>query len=91
MPKVDDYLQALRLGREGLKESNPDLLAGFADIRIEREENGKAFFLIPFLGDRVKVEWPEFNFLSADTNQELPAQQQILLLHYSAGSLGVER
>jgi hypothetical protein len=86
MPRADDYRQALQLGREGLREGDPDLLAGFADIRIEREGDGKTFFLIPFLSDRVAVEWPDFTFRSAHTNQDLPAQQQILLLHYLQGA-----
>lgn len=86
MPRMDDYLQALELGKEGLKESNADLLAGFADVQVEREKDGRTTLIIPFLSDRVIVEWPEFKFRSANTAQELPVQQQILLLHYLQGA-----
>jgi hypothetical protein len=86
MPRIDDYLQALEMGKKGLKESDPDLLAGFADVPIQREKGGKISFLIPFLGDRVVVEWPDFKFQSANTAKELPVQQQILLLHYLQGA-----
>lgn len=86
MPRMDDYLQAVELARRELKESNPDLLAGYADVRIEREKDGGTSFQIPFLSDRVIVGWPEFGFRSTNTTEEPPVQQQILLLHYLQGA-----
>lgn len=86
MPRMDDYLQAVELARRELKEINPDLLAGYADVRIEREKDGGTSFLIPFLSDRVIVGWPEFGFRSMNTTEEPPVQQQILLLHYLQGA-----
>jgi hypothetical protein len=88
MPRVDDYMQALEIGREALKGSDPDLLAGYADVRVEREKDGKPCLLIPFLSDRVSVEWPEFKFRSSKTAGELPVQQQVLLIHYLQGAWG---
>jgi hypothetical protein len=85
MPRMDDYNQALELGRKGLKESDPDLLAGFANLRLERKE-GRTFFRIPFLNDQVIAQWPDFTFRSEKTDQEPPVQQQILLVHYLQGA-----
>jgi len=86
MPRMDDYLQALELGRRDLKESDPDLLAGFADVQVEKKEEGRALFRIPFLNDKVNAGWPDFTFLSESTGRELPVQQQILLIHYLQGA-----
>lgn len=86
MPRMDDYIQALQLGRNVLKESDPDLLAGFADVRMEKEEKGRALLRIPFLNDRVTAEWPDFTFVSESTGKEPPVQQQILLIHYLQGA-----
>jgi hypothetical protein len=86
MPRQDDYLQALELGRESLKESDPDLLAGFANVWIERSKEGKTLFRIPFLNDKVIAEWPDFTFRSEKTGQEPVLQQQILLIHYLQGA-----
>jgi len=83
---MDDYLQALELGKQELKECDPDLLAGFADVPIESKGEGRTIFRIPFLGDTVNAGWPDFKFVSENTGKEPPVQQQILLIHYLQGA-----
>lgn len=86
MPRMDDYLQALELAREGLKEADPELLAERAQVWIEREESGKTLLRVPFLKEPVTIDWPGFAFRPIPSNRELPVQQQILVLHYLLGT-----
>lgn len=86
MPRIDDYRQALELGKEALGEKNPDLVARFADVGIQKASHGEVSLHIPFLGDQITLTWPGFRFHSASAGQEPPIQQQILLLHYLMGA-----
>lgn len=86
MPRVDDYIQAVELGRSDLKEKNPDLLARFANLRTERDKDGRTFFEIPFLNEVVRLGWPDMDFKLTNAGRELPVQQQVLILHYLQGA-----
>jgi hypothetical protein len=86
MPRIDDYQQALELGRTALRQADPDLLARLSGSEIRREEEGKALLLIPFLNDQVSLTWPELVFLPNRSGKGLPIQQEIILLHYLMGA-----
>lgn len=86
MPRIDDYQQALELGRNALKQGSPDLLARRSGTEIRRDEEGKTSFLIPFLNDEVFLTWPDLLFLRGRSGKEPAIQQQIILLHYLMGT-----
>jgi hypothetical protein len=86
MPRMDDYLQALDLGKEALREGTPDLVARLAGVEIRRDSAEGACLLVPFLNDEVSIAWAEFRFQSTRSGQEPPIQQQILILHYLKGA-----
>ena len=86
MPRIDDYRQALELGRKELADKNPDLLATFSGAVIERDKQGISVFCINFLNSDIIFSWPELEFAQRGSDAELPIQQQILLLHYLHGA-----
>jgi hypothetical protein len=86
MPRIDDYQQALELGRNALKPGNPDMLARCSGSEIRRDQAGKTLFLIPFLKEEVSLTWPDWLFLPGRSGKEPPIQQQIILFHYLMGA-----
>jgi hypothetical protein len=86
MPRIDDYKQALELGKKGLADKNPDLLASFSGAVIEKDKQGISVFSLNFLNRKIILSWPELEFAQKGSNAELPIQEQILLLHYLHGA-----
>ncbi len=86
MPRIDDYEQALELGRKDLADKNPDLLASFSGAVIERDKQGNSAFCLDFLNRDIMLSWPELEFAHKGSDEKLPIQQQILLLHYVRGA-----
>jgi hypothetical protein len=85
MPRIDDYKQALELGRKELADKNPDLLASLSGAVIERDKQGNPACCLNFLNREIIFSWPELEFAQRGSEEELPIQQQILLLHYLHG------
>jgi hypothetical protein len=86
MPRIDDYKQALELGRKGLADKNPELLARFSGAAVERDKQGNSIFCVNLLNNKITFSWPQLEFGQKGSNAELPIQQQILLLHYLHGA-----
>ena len=86
MPRIDDYRQALELGRKDLADKNPDLLASYSGAVVERDKQGNLKLCLNFLNKEIMLSWPELNFAHKASDEELPIQQQILLLHYVRGA-----
>ena len=86
MPRIDDYKQALELGRKALADKDPDLLASASGAVIERDKQGNSVCCINFLNRQIILSWPELEFAQRGSDAELPIQQQILLLHYLHGA-----
>ncbi|MBN1105628.1 MAG: DUF3786 domain-containing protein [Deltaproteobacteria bacterium] len=86
MPRMDDYVQAVLLGKAALTGATPDLLARLAGAEIRKESAESVSLLVPFLNDEVSVTWDDLRFQSTRSGQEPPIQQQILLLHYLKGA-----
>ena len=86
MPRIDDYKQALELGRKELADKNPDLLASSSGAVIDRNKQEISAFCINFLNRQIILSWPELEFAQKGSDAELPIQQQILLLHYLHGA-----
>jgi hypothetical protein len=85
MPRIDDYQQALELGRKELSDKSPDLLAGYAGGVMKKDEQGDLTLSLNLLNQDISSPWPELNFSKADSGEELPIQQQVLLAHYLVG------
>ena len=86
MPRIDDYQQALDLGKTAIREKNPDLVAGFSGASIQRDDKGADFLELLFLNREIRVSWPEIEIFHKGSGEELPIQQQILILHYMLGA-----
>ncbi|MBU2498028.1 MAG: DUF3786 domain-containing protein [Proteobacteria bacterium] len=85
MPRIDDYKQALKLGRDELANKTVDLVAVFSGARLQRDPEGKTALSLSFLNQEVQIAWPDLSFHLRDDNEPLPIQQEILLLHYLIG------
>lgn len=86
MPRIDDYNQAAALARERLSERNPDLVARFSGAELVRDKQCSTVFSLLFLNQALRITWPDMNVLSEKTGEEIPIQQQILILHYLYGA-----
>jgi hypothetical protein len=86
MPRIDDYKQALELGRKALADKEPDLLVSSSGAVIERNKQVTSVFCLNFLNREIIFSWPELEFVQRGSDAELPIQQQILLLHYLHGA-----
>jgi hypothetical protein len=86
MPRIDDYKQALDLGKEALSGRNPDILASFSGSVIHRDRERKVSFSLNFLNKETIISWPDLEFSYNNSHEELPIQKQILLLHYLSGA-----
>jgi hypothetical protein len=79
MPRIDDYLAAIRLAEKTLA-AEP-----FEHIRSRSGCAAPAanVLRVPFLDRVYRVGYPGFEFTDeADANREVPLQEQVLLLHY---------
>ena len=90
MPRIEDYNQALTLVRDQLSQRNSDLVARFSGAEMIRDNEGSAALSLPFLNQKMRVSWPELKVFSCNTGDEIPIQQQILLLHYLHGAWASE-
>ena len=86
MPRIDDYQQALELSKKEISEKNPDLLAGYTGAQIQRDDRGNVSFSLDFLNQKIRSPWPDLQFSNEASGEELPIQQQILLMHYLVGA-----
>lgn len=86
MARVDDYKKAAEIARNALKEMNPKRVADRTGGRIEWGEGHDPCLSIHFLNRSVKVCWPEVLPVFEETGEELPIQQQVLLLHFLEGT-----
>jgi len=86
MPRIDDYNQAATLAKGRLSEKNPDLLARFSGADIHRDKEGLPSLALLFLNQDLRITWPDLNVLSGKTGDEIPIQQQVLILHYLHGA-----
>jgi hypothetical protein len=85
MPRIDDYRQALEIAKGELKGRNPDLVASFAGASVNRKEN-KIHLVLRFLNQEISISWEDFNITRITNKDELPLQEQILILHYLVGA-----
>ena len=79
MPRIDDYIAARKIAIKLLSNEKFDVIlerSGFEPA------NGGSF-RVPFLNRVYQVGYPDFEFEDfSGTAQEIPIQEQILILHY---------
>jgi hypothetical protein len=86
MPRIDDYKKAVELGKKELQDKNPKRIGGLSGAEFEADSNGNAVLTMDFLNRKVSITWPDLKIAFSDSGEELPIQQQVLLLHYLNGS-----
>jgi Domain of unknown function (DUF3786) len=86
MPRIDDYKQARDLARKQLLHANPDLVARFSGAAITGVKESGMILSLLFLNRRTAVTWGDFRMSFEGNDEEVPIQQQILLLHYLQGA-----
>ncbi|UCF84874.1 MAG: DUF3786 domain-containing protein [Desulfobacteraceae bacterium] len=89
MPRIDDYKKAVELGKKELQDKNPKRIGGLSGAEFETGSNGNAVLTMDFLNRKVSITWPDLKIAFRDSGEELPIQQQVLLLHYLNGSKGL--
>jgi len=85
MAREDDYRNAAAIARSDLAEKDPVLLAGRCGGEIKGDE-GETRLELVFLGKRIQAVWPDVRLSRPDSDEEVPIQQQVLLLHYLQGA-----
>ncbi len=88
MARIDDYRNAVELGKKELEDKNPKRVAGLTGAAFEADTEGGARLTIEFLNRKIILSWHDFQFSFEGKQEEVPIQQQILLLHYFAGAMG---
>lgn len=88
MARIDDYRQALELGKRAISKKDPDLISLLSGAHLHTDPQGNKKISIQFLNRAVVITWPELGFSIKDSADEVPIQQQILLLHYLDGTGG---
>jgi len=86
MARVDDYRNAAELARKTLADKDPDALAAVCGAEVFRDDD-RIGLAIDFLGARWLLSWPGMDFSrEGSVEEEIPIQQQVLLLHYLEGA-----
>jgi len=80
--RIDDYITAVLLGKKELAGKDPKQIARRSGAIYVEGTNGKASLSIYFLNKKIDISWPELDFTYSVDSNEVPIQQQVLLLHY---------
>ena len=85
MARIDDYKQALALGKKELSDKDLDQIAGYAGAKLHEGE--KSHICLDFLDNEVLISWPDLEFsYKENPEKEVSIQEKILLLHYLNGA-----
>jgi hypothetical protein len=87
MARVDDFVLAKALSKNQLSGKDIDSIIGFSGASPKTDMEGQiSSFSMKFLGRTINVSWPEMEFSWNNSAEEIPIQQQVLLLHYLNGA-----
>ena len=79
MPRIDDYINARKIAIATLSEQSPADISERSGFGLETEN----WLRVPFLNRDFRVHFPDFEFFDqTDADNEIPVQEQILILHY---------
>ena len=85
MPRIEDYKQALDLVKKELSQRDPHHIADLAGALIHSDPLGHKIMNLNFLNKEITITWPDLGLSFKDSDDDLPIQNQILLLHYLDG------
>jgi hypothetical protein len=88
MARIDDYEKAVELGKKELEGKNLKRIASISGADFKVDSEGNPVLTLGFLGRKAIISWPDLYFSFEESNEEVPIQQQVLLLHYLRGCDG---
>ena len=88
MPRIDDYKHAAEIAKKELAIKNPKRIANLSGAEVEANSEGSGLLKLDFLNRKIRISWPDLAFSLEETGEEVPLQQQVLLLHYLLGAGG---
>jgi len=80
--RVDDYIKAVALGKKELMGKDPKEMAQGTGAVYAEQDRQKGVLSIDFLNRKVDISWPDLDFSYSADKQDVPVQQQVLILHY---------
>ena len=80
--RIDDYREAVELGKRELMGKDPKQIADRSGAICDEGDDGNTVLSIDFLNRNILFSWPDLDFHYSTDGGELPIQQQVLLLHY---------
>ncbi|MDY6972364.1 MAG: DUF3786 domain-containing protein [Thermodesulfobacteriota bacterium] len=89
MARIDDYTKAVELGKKDLEGREPNRIAVLGGAAFEVDSGNGAVVTLDFLNRKVAITWPDLDFSFEGSDEEVPIQQQVLLLHYLNGAKGL--
>jgi len=89
MARIDDYRTAVELAKKELEGKNPKRVADQCGATFEATADGNTSLVLNFLNREVLISGPNWDLSFKDTGDEVPIQQQVLILHYLNGAAGV--
>ena len=90
MARIDDYKNAAELGKKDLLGRDPQKVADQSGSTLKMDAEGRPVLTVDFLNRKVALSWPDLVFSIEELYEEVPIQQQVLLLHYLNGAGGTE-
>lgn len=87
MARIDDYKQALEMSKNSLSVKDPALIADCSGALLHESEDGGRSLSLDFLNRRIIISWPGMGISFMDSGEDLPVQQQVLILHYLCGTV----
>ena len=82
MARMDDYINAKAIAAKALADQPFEGIVRRSGLESPTENELR----IPFLNRIYRVRYPDFQFVDeAATEQEIPVQEQVLILHYLTG------
>ena len=88
MARIDDYKNTVELGKKDLLGRDPNRVADQSGSTLKEDSEGRSVLTLDFLNRKVALTWPDLVFSFEDLDEEVPIQQQVLLLHYLNGARG---
>jgi hypothetical protein len=88
MARIDDYKAAVALGTKELEGEEPKLVADQTGAWFDTLADGQPTVTLEFLHRDISITWLDWNIFFKDTGEEVPIQQQVLILHYLNGAPG---
>lgn len=86
MARIDDYIQARALSIKELEARDVESIARFSGSLLKNNGEERRDLLLRFLNRDVNISWPGLTFSYKDSPDEVPVQQQVLILHYLIGA-----